>query len=116
MAFPKSKGRLGFQDLELFNDAMLAMQAWQLLDNTQSLCVRVLKGHYYPHGEFQTVHQHGELSSVRETYFRKVLLGELGTTWKKKYLDCWDQHHETDGRLKENSFQLVTDLIQEEIG
>lgn len=86
MAVPKSKGGLGFRDLELFNDAILARQAWRLLDNPQSLCVCVLKGRYYPQGEFQSigspsvVHQRGELSLGRETCFKKFLSGELSMT------------------------------------
>ena len=42
----KSKGGLGFRDLEAFNDAML--------ENPNSLCARLLKGRYYPIGDILT--------------------------------------------------------------
>jgi hypothetical protein len=45
----KKMGGLGFRDLNLFNMAMLAQQAWRLLTNPESLCARLLKAKYYPH-------------------------------------------------------------------
>jgi hypothetical protein len=52
MSFAKGKGGMGFKDLQSFNDAMLGKQAWQLLENTTSLCARVLKGRYFPNCDF----------------------------------------------------------------
>ena len=52
MSVSKLRGGIRFRDLEVFNDAMLAKQAWRLLDNPESLCARVLRGRYYPDGDF----------------------------------------------------------------
>ena len=48
---PKGKGGLGFRDMHLFNQALLARQAWRLVQQPDSLCARLLKAKYYPSGD-----------------------------------------------------------------
>ncbi|GJN05400.1 hypothetical protein PR202_ga23021 [Eleusine coracana subsp. coracana] len=46
----KSRGGMGFRDLQCFNMEMLVKQVWWLLSEPYSLCARVLRAKYCPDG------------------------------------------------------------------
>jgi hypothetical protein len=48
LGISKKNGGMGFRDLHLFNQALLAKQCWRLLKNEDSIVSKIMKGKYYP--------------------------------------------------------------------
>lgn len=48
MGETKSKGGIGFKDLETFNKALLAQQIWRIIEHSDSLAGQTLKAKYFP--------------------------------------------------------------------
>lgn len=49
MCLPKNMGGMGFCDLKCFNAALLAKQAWRLLEGPNHMLVETLKARYLKH-------------------------------------------------------------------
>ncbi|GER55378.1 heat stress transcription factor A-7b [Striga asiatica] len=47
MTLPKPQGSLGFQDIQIFNEALIAKQIWRLLTQPQLWVSRIIKAKYY---------------------------------------------------------------------
>jgi hypothetical protein len=82
LLLPKCYRGLGFRDLCLFNQAMLARQAWRLIQFTDSLCARLLKAKYFPHGELVDTAFPVDMSPTWHGMLHGLDLGKEGIIWQ----------------------------------
>jgi hypothetical protein len=75
-------GGMGFQDLKLFNQALLARQAWRLIQFLNSLCARLLKAKYYPRGELVDTFFSSEASPTWREIEHGLNLLKKGIIWR----------------------------------
>jgi hypothetical protein len=97
MTKPEKWGGMGFRDIELFNLALLAHQAWRLLQDPSSLSVRVLKAVYFPEKDFLEADIRPSPSQVwreivegkgilRQGITRRIGTGEETEIWNMNWL------------------------------
>lgn len=86
---------MGFCDLAMFNDSLLAKQAWRLLHNKTSLYYRVFKAKFFPHCSIMEAND----SSARSYAWKSILKGRdvihRGSRWwvgDGREIKIW-QHH-----------------------
>lgn len=82
MCEPKSEGGMGFKELPLFNDALLAKQTWTLLHNKNSLFYNVFKSKFFPDCSIMEAKKsHGSSYAWRSILIgRKVI--QQGAKWR----------------------------------
>ena len=91
----KLDGGMGFRDLALFNDSLLAKQAWRLIHNKDSLFYKIFKARFFPHCSFMEAKE----STNRAYAWKSILKGrdviKLGSRFRVgngKTIKIW-QHH-----------------------
>ena len=82
MTKSKLVGGMGFRDLALFNDSLLAKQAWRLLHNKQSLFYKVFKARFFPNTSIMEASD----SRMRSYAWKSILVGrefiKRGSSWR----------------------------------
>jgi hypothetical protein len=66
LLMPNGLEGMGFRDLQLFNQALLARQPWRVIQFLESICARLLRAKYYTRGELIDM----------------VFLGDAPPTWR----------------------------------
>lgn len=82
MIQPKGAGGMGFKDLKLFNQALLAKEAWRLLVYPDSLCARVLKAKYFPDGNLLDIVTASTASPTWRAIEYNLELLKHGNVWR----------------------------------
>ena len=91
----KLDGGMGFRDLALFNDLLLAKQAWRLINNKDTLFYKIFKARFFPHCSFMEAKE----STTRSYAWKSILKGreviKMGSRFRVgngKNIKIW-QHH-----------------------
>jgi hypothetical protein len=79
---PKNQGGMGFRDTTLFNQALLARQAWRLIQNPNSLAARLMKAIYYPRGNLIDTVFRAQASPVWHGIEHGLELLKEGVVWR----------------------------------
>ena len=79
MCRPKSLGGMDFRNLQAFNLALLAKQAWRMLTNPSSLAARVLKAKYFPYVDILNASLGSSPSFTWQSIFHSLEVIKKGT-------------------------------------
>ncbi|XP_066320099.1 uncharacterized protein [Miscanthus floridulus] len=97
MTQPKYLGGLGFWDIEMFNLALLARQAWRIMQNSEPLSTKLLKAIYFPNGQFLDADLGSKPSHIwrgildgrevlKQGLIRRIGNGENTSIWEHNWL------------------------------
>ncbi|XP_048615609.1 uncharacterized protein LOC125588345 [Brassica napus] len=123
---PKAEGGLGFRDIQLFNQALLAKVAWRIITVPNCLLARILTGKYCKKQSFlnvanPSVASHGwrgilwgrEL--LKEKLGKSIGNGQTTRVWQDVWISLDDQVKPC-GPIKEADLDLtVADLLTTEL-
>lgn len=116
----KEEGGMGFRDLPLFNQAMLGKQGWRIITRPEALCTKVLKGKYFPNGEFLSATRKKSSETWRailhgREVLKKGVVKRIGPgTGTRVWEDNWIQaipNLKPRVRLEEAACNVVADLF-----
>ena len=82
MCKPKSLDGMGFRNLQAFNLALLAKQAWRILTNPSSLAARILKTKYFPFSDILHANLGNSPSFTWQSIFNSLEVIWSGTRWR----------------------------------
>lgn len=110
LCLPKSMGGMGFRDLNIFNQALLAKQGWRLMHNDESLLHKILKAKYFKNTDLLNARRGFDPSYTwRSIWGAKALLLE-GLKWRVgngRDIRVWDDDWLPEGSSPLDSSSLA---------
>lgn len=115
---------MGFRDFEVFNQALLAKQAWRLLTVPNSLCARVLKARYFNNTDFLSASCprrasfswrsicHGR-ALLRDGLIWRIGDGSLVNVWKDNWIPR-SGSMKPAGFISNQNVHMVADLLDDD--
>ena len=83
MCDPKCEGGMGFKELSLFNEALLAKKTWRLLQNKNSLFYRVFKTRFFLDCSIMEAKEgHGGSYALKRILKGRSVIGNLMESWE----------------------------------
>ncbi|XP_042972967.1 uncharacterized protein LOC122304769 [Carya illinoinensis] len=82
MGKSKESGGMGFRDFECFNTALLAKQAWRIIQFLASLASQVLKAKYFRNSSFLQAKLGARPSLIWRSIYSSRALIEKGSIWR----------------------------------
>ncbi|XP_051201978.1 uncharacterized mitochondrial protein AtMg00310-like [Lolium perenne] len=79
---PKACGGMGFRDFRVYNQALLARQAWRLIQYPDSPSARLLKAKYYPVGHLLDTAFIQDVSATWRGVMHGLDLLKQGAIWR----------------------------------
>ena len=119
---PKTQGGMGFKDLSLFNDALLAKQTWRLLHDKSSLFYRVFKAKYFPNTSVMEAKIPANSSYAWKSIMKGSNVIKRGAKWRigsSRFVHIWGESwlpksgysKVLSPRVEGRGVSLVADLI-----
>lgn len=82
MCKTKKEGGLGFRNLQVFNQSLLAKQGWKIISQPSSLLSKFFKSFYFPYSFFMQCDNSTRSSFVWRGLLRGKQLLEQGLGWR----------------------------------
>ncbi|GAU47963.1 hypothetical protein TSUD_280220 [Trifolium subterraneum] len=102
---PKRNGGMGFRELRAFNEALLEIQGWRIINHPSSLVAQVLKAKYFPKEQFLQAKPKQQMSYTWRSILKASWIIKKGCYWtigSGEDVDIWQ-----DNWIHQKGYQAI---------